>query len=300
MTKQKITRRELPLHIMLFPGVILVIIYNYLPMLGIVMSFQNYNPIFGMFKSKWIGLENFVFLLNMPNTFTVIWNTFFIALMKVVIGLVIPILFALLLNEVRKSRIKRSIQTIVYLPHFLSWVIVGGILIDILSPSDGIVNKLISIFGFKPVFFLGENGWFPYVVVIADTWKEFGFNSIIFMAALAGIDPNLYEAAIVDGAGRWKQTLHITVPGIMYIILLMLTLTIGTVLNSLFEQVFNLYSPIVYESGDIIDTLVYRIGMTEAQFSLATALGFLKSLVSFTLLTVSYKVSYKMTGYRVF
>lgn len=300
MIKKAITRRQIPLHIMLLPGVIILIIYSYMPMLGIIISFQKYNPLLGLLKSKWVGFENFIYLIHMPNFLMVVWNTFFIAILKVIAGLVVPVTFALLLNEVGKGLIKRSIQTFVYLPHFLSWVLVGGMLIDVLSPSEGIVNQLIAFFGFEPIFFLGNNSWFPYVVVMADTWKEFGFAAIVFLAALAGIDPNLYEAAIVDGAGRWKQTLHVTLPGITYIILLMLTISIGTVLNSSFEQVFNLYSPMVYQSGDIIDTLVYRTGMEEGQFSLATALGLTKSLVSFVLLTGAYLISYRITGYRVF
>jgi len=300
MKKMAATRREIPLHIMLLPGVVIMLIYSYLPMLGIVISFQNYNPLLGVVKSKWVGFENFIYLTHLPNLLSVVRTTFFIAFLKVAAGLAVPVVFALLLNEFSKGLLKRSIQTFVYLPHFLSWVIVGGILIDVLSPSEGIINQLIVFLGFEPIFFLGDNHWFPFVVVAADVWKEFGFSAIIFLAALAGIDPNLYEAAIMDGANRWKQTIHVTLPGITYIVILMLTLSIGSVLNSSFEQVFNLYSPMVYQSGDIIDTMVFRVGMNDGQFSLATALGLIKSLVSFILLSASYLIGYRLTGYRVF
>ena len=267
-----------------------------------MIAFQDFLPALGIFGSRWTGLDNFRYLLNMPNTFRVIWNTFFISFMKIGANVIIPLIFALLLNEVRKSVIKRSIQTIIYIPHFLSWVIMAGMVIDILSPSRGIVNKLITSFGLQPVFFLGNNNLFPYVLVSTEVWKEFGFGTIIFMAALTGINPELYEAAIVDGANRWKQTLHITIPGIMYIVMLVLTLSVGNALNNsnYFEQVFNLYSPLVYRSGDIIDTLVYRVGMMDARYGLATALGLFKSVVSLVLLTSAHRISYKLSGYKLF
>ena len=292
--------RELPLHLMLLPGVIIVAIYCYIPMFGIAIAFEDFLPNLGIFRSKWVGFDNFQYLFSMPNTLRVIWNTFYIAIMKVTANIVVPLILALLLNEVRKTSFKRSVQTIIYVPHFMSWVIMAGIIIDIMSPSKGIINQIIVSLGFEPVFFLGSNQWFPFVLVITESWKEAGFGTIIFMAALAGIDPGLYEAAIVDGAGRLKQTLHITIPSIMYIVLLLMTLSLGGVLNNSFEQVFNLYSPLVYKSGDIIDTLVYRIGLGDGRYGLATALGLFKSVVSFVLLTISYRLSYVFSGYKIF
>ena len=169
-----------------------------------------------------------------------------------------------------------------------------------MSLRDGIVNQVISLFGAEPIFFLGDKNWFPIVLVVSDVWKEFGFGTIVYLAALTAINPNLYEAAQIDGAGRWKQTWHITLPGMMPIVILMATLSLGNVLNAGFDQVFNLYSPIVYETGDILDTYVYRLGMVNFQFGVATAVGFFKSVVSFVLISVSYVLAYRYAGYRIF
>ena len=246
-------RRELPLHMLIIPGVILVFIFHYIPMFGIVMAFQKFVPAKGFWGSDWIGLDNFRYIFNMPNIWNVMWNTVYIAVMKIVATLVVPIIFALLLNEVRKNSFKRTIQTVIYFPHFLSWVILGGILIDVLSPTSGIVNEVLGVFGIDSIYFLGNSKWFPYTLVLTNTWKEFGYNTIVYLAALTSIDPTLYEAAVVDGAGRWKQTWHITLPGILPIVTLMTVLSLGNVLNAGFDQVFNLYSPSVYSTGDIIE-----------------------------------------------
>ncbi|MFD0712509.1 ABC transporter permease [Paenibacillus sp. GCM10027626] len=290
----------LPLHFMLLPAVILVLVYSYGPMLGIVMAFQKFVPAKGFIDSKWVGWDNFTYVFNLPNFTQVIWNTLYIAVMKIIAGQIVPIVIALLLNEVRKAIIKRGVQTLIYLPHFLSWVILGGIMIDILSPQFGIVNKLLGSLGIEPVFFLGSNEWFPYVLVISDVWKEFGFSTIVYLAALASINPALYEAAVMDGAGRWRQTWHITLPGMAPIIILLATLSMGSILNAGFEQVYNLYNTLVMESGDIVDTFVYRIGLLEAQYSVATAVGLAKSFVSFILITVSYYLAYRFANYRIF
>lgn len=298
MNKNRLS--QLPFHLMLLPGVVLVLVYSYGPMLGLIMSFEDYLPIRGFTGSEWVGLDNFRYVLAMPDTYTILWNTIYISLMKIVAGLVFPILVALLLNEIRKSAVKRSIQTLIYLPHFLSWIILGGILIDILSPSSGIVNELLKAVGFKPIYFLGDNRWFPYTIVLSDLWKEFGFATIVYLAALTSINPVLYEAAIVDGAGRLKQTLHVTLPGMAPIIVLLTTLSLGNVLNAGFDQIFNLYSPQVYESGDIIDTMVYRLGLVDSQFGPAAAVGLFKSVVSFVFISGSYFLAYRLANYRIF
>jgi putative aldouronate transport system permease protein len=201
---------------------------------------------------------------------------------------------------VRKEAFKRSFQTMVYLPHFLSWILLGGILIDVLSPSTGIVNKFLGLFGVEPIYFLGDRSWFPFVLVGTDTWKEFGYNTIVYLAAITGINPSLYEAAIMDGSNRWKQTLHITLPGMMPIIVLLSVLSLGNVLNAGFDQVFNLYSPQVYETGDILDTFVYRLGLVDAQYSVATAVGLFKSVVSLAFISISYLLAYRLANYRIF
>lgn len=298
MNKKRL--QEIPLHLMILPGVICSFIFSYIPMLGIVMAFQKFVPARGIFRSKWVGNANFEYIFMMPNFFSVMWNTVFIAVMKIIAGLIVPIIFALLLNEINKAVFKKSIQTIIYFPYFLSWVLLGGILIDILSPSSGIVNSFLGIFGVKPIFFLGDEKWFPFTLVITDTWKHFGYGTIVYLAALTGIDPTLYEAAMIDGSNRWKQTLHVTLPGMYPIVTLMIVLSLGNVLNAGFEQVFNLYSPQVYSTGDIIDTLVYRIGLIDAQYSVATAIGLFKSIISFVLIVLSNKLANKYAGYRVF
>ncbi|WP_379141064.1 ABC transporter permease [Paenibacillus sp. sgz500992] len=292
--------KSLPLHLMLLPGVILTLVFSYIPIMGIVIAFQKFVPSKGIFHSKWIGLDNFRYMLDMPNFTSVLWNTIFIAVLKIIAGLVIPIIFALLLNEVSGALFKRTIQTTIYFPYFLSWVILGGILIDILSPSSGIVNQFLGMFGVKPIFFLGNDQWFPFTLVLTDTWKGFGYGTIVYLAALTGIDQSLYEAATVDGASRWKQMLNVTLPGMLPIITLMTVLSLGNVLNAGFEQVFNLYSPMVYSTGDIIDTFVYRLGLVEAQYGVATSVGLFKSVISLVLIVVSNKLANRYAGYRIF
>ncbi|MFD0958142.1 ABC transporter permease [Paenibacillus chungangensis] len=285
---------------MLIPGIVIVFIYSYIPMLGIIMAFQKYIPTKGLLHSKWVGMKNFEYLFNMPDFYQVLWNTVFIAIMKIGFGLVVPITIAILLNEVGKRFVKRWVQTLIYLPHFLSWVILGGVLIDILSPSTGLVNQFLGLFSIEPIFFLGDNDWFPFTLILSEIWKEFGFSTIVYLAALTTINPSLYEAAVIDGANRWKQTWHITIPGMLPVIVLMATLSLGNVLNAGFDQVFNLYSPLVYESGDIVDTLIYRVGLIDMQYGAATALGLFKSFISFMLVSVSYWLAYKVADYRIF
>lgn len=299
MFKQK-WYNEFPFHLMLIPGVIVVFIYSYIPMVGVIMAFQRFIPTQGFFGSPLIGLEHFRYVFTLNDTLHVIYNTVFIAVMKIIAGMIMPIIFALLLNEISQQFFKRTFQTLVYLPHFLSWVILGSILIDILSPSSGIVNQVLGLFGVKPIFFLGSNKWFPFVLVVSDVWKEFGFGTIIYLAALTGINPSLYEAGRIDGASRIQQTLHISLPGMLPIIILMGTLSLGSILNAGFDQVFNLYSPIVYQRGDILDTFIYRIGLENAQYGVATAVGLFKSVISTIFIVSSYYLAYRVANYRIF
>lgn len=293
--------RNMPLHLMILPGLIMILIFNYVPMGGIFIAFQKFIPAKGLFGAqKWVGFQNFVYMYQMPGAWLVLRNTLVLSFFKIITGMLVPILFALLINEVQKNSLRRVVQTLIYLPHFLSWVILSGVLIDVLSPSTGIVNQLIQSFGFEPIFFLGDNKWFPFTVVVTNIWKTFGFGTVIYLATITGIDPQLYEAAIVDGANRWKQTWHITLPGMRMIIVLLAVLSLGSVLDAGFDQIFNLYSPVVYETGDIIDTLVYRIGLLDAQYGPATAIGLLKSVVSLVLISTSYLAAYKLADYRIF
>ena len=219
--------------------------------------------------------------------------------MKIIAGIVVPVTVALLLNEIRNVMYKRTLQTIVYLPHFISWVALAGIFLDVLS-MDGVINKLLSSIGLDPIYFLGDEKVFPYTMVVTDTWKTFGWNTIVYLAAITGISPVLYEAAALDGAGRFKQIIHVAIPSILPIVLLMTVLSIENVLRAGFDQIFNLYSPLVYSTGDIIDTYVYRMGILSAQFGSATAVGLFQSVVSFILILGGYWAADKIAGYRVF
>ncbi|WP_373232335.1 ABC transporter permease [Cohnella sp.] len=294
-------KKTWPLHMMILPATIIAIVFHYLPILGLVMAFQDYKPWLGFLKSDWVGLKHFESLFMFEDSVQVIWNTLIISVLKIVCGLFVPIVIALLLNELRKEGIKRSIQTLVYLPHFLSWVILGGILIDLLSVKGGIVNRmLVDWFGMQPIFFLGDGDWFRFVIVVSDIWKEFGFAMIIYLAAIAGVNPALYEAAEVDGATRMQQTIHVTLPVMLPIIVVVATLQLGNVLNAGFDQIFNLYNPLVYDKGDVIDTFVYRSAMLKGDFSFATAVGMFKSIISFVLIIVSYRMAYRFGNYRIF
>lgn len=300
MRSSKKIVQELPLYIMLAIPAILVLIYAYTPMVGLVMAFQRVLPGKGIFGSPWVGWDNFLFVIQMPTFLQVLWNTIFIAGLKAFAGIVVPVTVALMLNNVTSPAFKRTVQTVIYLPHFLSWVILAGIFIDILSPSDGVVNKALSLVGIHPIFFLGDEKIFPWTMVVTDVWKSFGFGTIVYLAALTDIDPALYEAAVVDGATRTQQTIYITLPGISGTIIMLTTLSLGSILNAGFDQIFNLYSPLVYKTGDIIDTLVYRTGILNNQYGIATAVGLFKSVVSLVLIGIAYKLAQKFADYKIF
>ena len=297
-TMFKKIKRQWQYHVMLVPGILLLLVFSYYPLYGLVIAFQDYNPGLG-FHSKWVGLDNFKYIFSQPNFIRTIGNTLYIAIFKIIGGIIVPVTFALLLNEVARDRVKRVFQTLVYLPHFMSWVILAGVLTDILG-SDGIINEIINALGFQSVNFLGSVKIFPWTIIISDIWKDFGFGTVIYLAALTSIDPGLYESAMVDGAKRWKQTIYITLPMLAPTIILKTVLSLGGVLDAGFDQIYNMYAPIVYESGDIIDTYVYRLGIQQAQYSVGTAVGLFKSLVSSILVGLSYILADKLAGYRIF
>ncbi|MGI5856093.1 MAG: ABC transporter permease [Candidatus Merdivicinus sp.] len=287
------------LHLMLLPGILLILVFSYFPLAGITIAFKEFYPALGIWGSPWVGLENFEYMFLLPDTPQILWNTLRIALLKMFFNFPVPIVVALMLNEVSISGLKRTVQTVVYLPYFISWVILSGIIIDLFA-REGIINQFLGLFGAEPVFFLGDNRYFTSMLVLTDVWKNFGYGTVVYLAAITGVDSSLYESAIIDGANRWKQTLHITLPSIAPIIMLLMILNMGNVLNAGFDQIFNLYSPLVYPSADIIDTFVYRISMIEANYSLGTAVGLLKSIVSFILIVGSYTIANKYSDYTVF
>lgn len=286
-------------YLMLLPGYIWLIIFSIVPMFGLVIAFKDFNPGLGIFRSEWIGLDNFKYMFTLNDSKTMFFNTVFIAVMKIMANLLIPLIFALMLNELRIKVLKRWIQTIVYLPHFLSWVILAGILIDIFS-YQGPVNQILSVFNVEPVLFFARDDLFPWLVVGSDVWREFGFNAIIYLAALTGINPSIYEAAAMDGVTRMQRLWYVTLPGISTTIVLLAVLSLGNVMNAGFDQIFNMYNPLVYSTGDIIDTWVYRTGLLNMQYGLATAVGLMKSIIGFILISISYFLADRFANYRIF
>lgn len=286
-------------HLMLLPMVIIYLVFHYVPMTGIVMAFQDYMPSKGYFGSPWVGFKWFDYMFSMNNFISVIGNTLFISILKLLGGLIASVIFALLLNELRSKKMGSTIQLMVLFPYFVSWVIIANLLKDIVS-VDGLLNQgIASIFG-EPISFLTEGVWFVVLIVISSIWKGVGYDAIILTAAISSIDPALYEAADMDGAGRWQKIRYITLPSIMPTVAMLLILALGGVLNAGFDQIYNLYNTTVISSADIIDTYVYRMGISNGLYSLGTAIGLFKSIVGSILVVLSYKAADKFAGYRIF
>jgi putative aldouronate transport system permease protein len=286
-------------HLMLLPAVALLCVFSLYPLLGSVLAFKEFKGSKGIWGSPWVGFANFQQLFGMPNFFRILFNTVYIAVMKIILNLFVPLVFALMINEVGTSWYRKTVQTIVYLPYFLSWVILAGIFKDIFSTS-GLVNKaLAALFGTQPIMFFADNTVFPAIVVLSDTWKNYGFNAVIFLAALTSIDATLYEAAKIDGASRWKQLLHITLPGLTPTIILLSALSLQNILNAGFEQILNLYNPLVHQSGDILDTYIYRMGLLDNQYEVATALGLMKSVFGLVMIYTSFYLSKRLAHYQI-
>ncbi len=292
-------QRNWILYAMLLPTLVLFAIFAYYPMYGVVMAFQKFNPGLGFSGSPWVGIANFMRLYGSVTFPRVITNTLIIAVSKLVSGQIAAITLALLFNELRVVWFKRTMQNFLYMPHFLSWVVLGGILMEILSPM-GLVGKAQEALGMEPIIFLGNNDWFRPTVILTSLWKEAGWGMIIYMAALTSVDPGLYEAAAIDGASRFQRVLYISIPTIMPIIILMACLSLGDILQGGFDQIFNLYNPTVYQTGDIIDTYVYRMGLVQAQYGIAAAAGLFKSVIGLFLIVVSYRLADKYAGYKIF
>ncbi|WNR46098.1 ABC transporter permease [Paenibacillus roseipurpureus] len=289
-----------PLYIMLVPVFMYFIVFKYLPLVGSVIAFQDYNIFRGFLDSEWVGLQWFEQFLTRPQFFRLFKNTLIISLYQIVLAFPAPIILAVLMNEVRKSAFKRTVQTIVYLPHFLSWALVYGLAYMMLSTQTGLVNGVIERLGGEAIPFLQSAEYFRTVVIASGIWKEMGWSTIIFLAALSGISPSLYEAAKIDGANRWKQFLHVTIPGMLPAIVILLLLKIGSVMDVGFEQIYIFLNPISYEVGEVLDTYAYRIGIQNGQFSATTAIGLFKSVIGFVLLVGANKLSKKVTGEGLF
>ncbi|WP_019536336.1 ABC transporter permease [Paenibacillus ginsengihumi] len=294
--KRAFIRKYWALYVISLPGIVYFIVFKYFPLFGSVIAFQDYNIFKGIAGSPWVGLEHFQRMFAYPEFLTILKNTLLIGLYDLVFAFPIPIVLALLLNELRVMAFKRLVQTVVYMPHFLSWVIVGGVLVGIMSPETGIINTILGFFGIEPIYFLGENEYIRSILIGSGIWKESGWGTIIYLAAIAGINPDLYEASQIDGAGRLRQTLSITIPSILPTIMILFLLHIGKFLDFGFERVFVFLNSLNSENGEIIDTYVYRAGLIDRQYSYTTAIGLFKSVVGLVLIAIGNTLSKKTTG----
>lgn len=276
-------RQNIPLFLMLIPGILYYVIFRYFPMGGLVIAFKDYNFRDGILSSPWVGLKYFEILFQSKITLQVIWNTLELSVLNLIFGFPAPIIIAIALNEVRKNWLKRWIQTIIYLPHFLSWVIVAGIVLTLFSIDGGTINKLLAQWGIEAVPFLYRADSWVAIFIGSGMWKEMGFGAIIYLAALSSIDPSLYESAGLDGAGKLRQIWHITLPGLRPTIILLLILGMGRLMEVGFDQVYNLQNPTVLGQAEVISTYVYKVGLQQAQFSLTTAMGLFESFVGLIL-----------------
>ena len=281
------------LYILLAPGFVFMLIFRYAPMYGVVIAFQDFNLVKGPFASPWVGFDNFAYLFQSEAFLRVFRNSVLISVYRLGFAFPVPILMAIMLSEVRNMAFKRAVQTIVYLPHFISWVVLAGILQNLLSPSTGAVNLVLKAMGADAIAFLQEPKLFRSVLVVSDIWKEAGWGTIIYLAAITGIDTQLYEAAIIDGANRLQHILYVTIPGIASTIVIILILRMGYILRNGFEQIFLLYNPIVMEVADVFETYTYSVGIREGRFSFATAVGLFQSLVGFTLILATNRFAKK-------
>lgn len=270
--------------IMFLPGLLFYIIFKYAPMGGIIIAFKDFNLRDGIFGSPWVGMDNFVQLFNQAQSLQIIRNSFMISILGIVVGFPVPIILAIMLNEVRKMWFKRVVQTLVYLPHFLSWVIVGGIVLSLFALESGTINRWLEGFLGEPYPFMYEKVSWLIIYLGSGIWKEMGFAAIIYLAALAGIDPHLYEAGSIDGANKWQQMRHITIPGISTTIILLLILSVGKVMDVGFDQIYNLQNAVVSDVANVISLYIYQIGILRGQYSLTAAMGIFENLVGLVLI----------------
>lgn len=293
-------RNYLHIYSLLLPAMILLFIFHYMPLFGVLMAFQDYSPFKGILRSEWVGLKNFRYFFCDINFWFVMRNTLVINIMQIVVGFPVPIIFALFLNELWSTKFKKFVQTVSYLPHFISWVVAASIVTSVLSPSTGVINIILkNIFHIEPIFFLAKKEYFRSIVVLSAIWKGFGMSAVYYLSALSSIDPGLYEAAYIDGAGKFRQTLHITLPGIKTIAVVLLVLNVGSIVTIGFEQIFLLYNPAVYDVGDVISTYTYRLGIEETRYSLTSAIGLTQSIVNFILVMAANRIAKAFAGWSL-
>lgn len=289
-------RRDKALYILLIPLICYYIIFHYIPMYGVIMAFKDYNIFMGLLGSTWVGLENFRLMFSNDEFLIVLRNTLFLNILGFLIAFPAPIIVALLLNEIRLDKFKRVVQGVMYLPYFLSWVVVAGLITSLFSPSMGLINNLIRVLGGEPVYFMSNKAWWVVIYQLSGIWKDVGWGTIIFLAALSAINPDLYNAAKIDGAGRWQRMRHITLPGIMTTIIVFMLLTLGSVISIGFDRPFLLGNAMVMDVSDVISTYVYRVGLLNIDYSYAAAVGLFQSVVNLIFLLMSNWLSVKVKG----
>lgn len=287
-------RKNFWLYVFLIPGLLFFIVFCYVPMYGVIIAFQEYSPVLGFSGSPWVGLKNFEYLFTSDNFLNVFKNSLVISLLRLAWGFPAPILLAVLFNEVRLRRFKKISQTVFYLPHFISWVVLSGMVMNLLSPSSGAMNYVIELFGGEKVAFLQNTEYFRTILVVSDIWKEAGWGTIVYLAAISAIDPGMYEAARIDGAGFFQKMIYITIPNLTPTIVVLFILRLGSILRNGFEQIFMLYSPSVYAVADVFETFTYRMAIMEGRFSFATAVGLFQSVVGLILVFTTNKISQKV------
>ena len=286
-------KREKYIYLLLLPGVLYFIIYRYVPMAGLIIAFKDFNPFVGFWDSDWVGFKHFARMFESTEVLQVLNNTIQLSLLQIFVAFPISIILALMLNELRNATLKRLIQSMIYLPHFLSWVVVVGIFVVFLR-GDGLINSVLAQFGIEPLPFLTDPAYFKPIVIIQVIWKEAGWGTIIFLAALAGVNPSLYEAAVIDGASRWRQLWHVTLPAIRSVIIILFILRLGSVMDSGFEQIFLMLNPFNMDVGNVLDTYVYFKGIQQGNIGFATAVGMFKGLIGLVLVLVANRLAKRL------
>lgn len=280
-------KRKKYLYLLLVPCMLYMLIFQYIPMYGVIMAFQDFSFKGGIFGSEWVGLENFRYLFGLPDFYRVLTNSISLSLLRLVFSFPVPIILALMINEIPWIHYKKAAQTVIYLPYFISWVVIGGILVNLLSPSWGIVNLVLQAFGVEPIFFMGEVEYFRPIVIISHIWKQAGWDTIIYLAAITSINPELYEAAKIDGASKFKRIFYVTLPCIRSTIVILLLLSIGGLMGNGFEQINVLQNSNNIMISEVFETYTYRVGMVNGRFSFATTVGLFSSTVGFILLLLA-------------
>ncbi len=292
--------RDKHLYLMMIPFLLWYIIFCYKPFGGLVLAFQDYKPLLGIEGSEWVGLENFKTFFTGPFFWRLIRNTLLLNIYNLIFGFPVPIILALLFNEIHHSKLRTVVQTISYMPRFISTVVIAGLVVNFLSPSSGIINTFIKMFGGEPIYFLTRPEFFRPIYVLQGIWSGAGFGSVIYYSSLCSIDTELYEAVMIDGGGRWKQIWHVALPGLLPTIAIMLIMQIGNLMNVGYEMIILLYQPVTYETADVIGSYVYRLGMEQANYSLSTAVGLFNGVISLILVTSANFVSRKLGDVSIF